>query len=101
MKNDVIKLLSEFENKDIDGYISKSETTEKLVYAECKSVTRTEFYSAMQAGVTAVVVFVINSLEYEGELKVEYKGKKYSVIRTYQANADDIELVCGDEDVKK
>lgn len=101
MRNDIIKLLSESDKKDSDGYSNKVTATARTVFAEAKSVTRSEFYSAMQSGVTAVIVFDINALDYDGETKVEYNGKKYSVIRTYQIKADDIELVCGDEDVKK
>ena len=62
----------------------------------CKlmSVGRQEFYAAAQSGLKPELVFVIHAYEYNGERKVEFDGKKYSVVRTYRADFEEMELVC-------
>lgn len=68
--------------------------TERTVIAESKSITRTEFYSAMER-FTPEVVFVVRGYEYEGETVVEdEQGKRYDVIRTYQVDFENMELTC-------
>ncbi len=99
MKNDVITLKSVTEDKDKDGYqISKTEDA-VTVFAEKKSVTRSEFYSAFQAGVSATAMFVVNSMDYTGQNVVVFNNKEYDVVRTYEADIDNVELTCSDRKV--
>ncbi len=99
MKNEIVTLKKVAFKKDADGYTVGKTKSESFVFAEKKSVTRSEFYAAMQAGVTATAVFVITALDYNNETEIEHNGKQYTVIRTYQPPGNDIELVCSDKDV--
>lgn len=102
MRNEIVKLVKLSPERDSDGYvISQTVVSSKEVFAKTKSVTRTEFYSAMHAGISAEIAFVVNDSEYDGENAVEYNGKMYHVIRTYSANTLDIELMCSDKAVKQ
>lgn len=66
----------------------------KTVLCSVKSVGRTEFYSAAVAGLRPELVFVIHGYEYNGEQAVEFDGVRYRVIRTYQVDFEEMELVC-------
>ena len=64
------------------------------ILCQVKSVSRQEFYAAAQSGLKPEIVFVVHAYEYNGERKVEFEGKKYSVVRTYRAGFEEMELVC-------
>lgn len=68
--------------------------TKRNVFCEWKSAGSKEFYSASVAGMRPERIFKIYFFEYNDEQKVEFKGIKYTVIRTYRRNAKEIELVC-------
>ena len=68
--------------------------TETAVWADVQSVKRQEFYSALTAGVSADIVFVVNVVDYDGQTEIEYGGKVYKVQRSYQTDIDHIELTC-------
>lgn len=76
-------------------------TTRRSVLCAMQSVTRSEHYQAAAQGVRPSIVFLLNRYEYQGEIKTEFEGKTYNVIRTYSPNKgkglDDfetLELVC-------
>lgn len=79
--------------RDRYGNYVKNET-EKVVYCDLRSVTRSEFYSSAQAGLNPSDVFIINAFEYSGESEVEFMGDRYTVIRTYKTDEETIELTC-------
>ena len=64
------------------------------ILCQVKSVSRQEFYAAAQSGLKPEIVFVVHAYEYNDERKVEFEGKKYSVVRTYRADFEEMELVC-------
>lgn len=64
------------------------------VLCDLKSVTRSEFYSAAQAGLNPEQVFEINGFEYSGESEIEFEGERYSVVRTYRPSFEKMELAC-------
>lgn len=64
------------------------------ILCQVKSVSRQEFYAAAQSGLKPEIVFAVHAYEYNGERKVEFEGKKYSVVRTYRAGFEEMELVC-------
>lgn len=76
-----------------DGFSVRSETTTE-VWADRKSVTRSEYYKATQAGMRADVVFEIHAMEYAGQSVVRLGADTYDVIRSYQTEPDKIELTC-------
>ncbi|MFU0834017.1 MAG: Phage head-tail adapter protein [Oscillospiraceae bacterium] len=59
-----------------------------------KSIVRSEFYAAAQAGLKPEITFVVHAYEYSGEKEVEFEGQKYKVIRTYLKRFEELELVC-------
>jgi len=93
------------ETIDKDGFPIITE--EKIeIFVNEKSVTRTEFYSAMQSGIKPSVVFEVHTEDFELSRrtigskpvyaeKIEYKGFVYDVIRTYSKDNFIIELTCG------
>lgn len=72
----------------------KREPQERTVLAGEKSVRSTEFYQAAASDMRPEIVFVPWKREYQGELVVKYQGQEYKVIRTYEPNKEEIELVC-------
>lgn len=67
---------------------------ETTILCSLKSITRTEFYAAAQAGIRPSLTFVIHKFEYASEKEVEFEGQRYKVIRTYSENFDELELTC-------
>lgn len=61
-------------------------TVYREVFAEVKSVSQSEFYTAAQSGLTPAFKFVLaDYYDYNGEELVRYNGELYRVIRTYRA----------------
>lgn len=68
--------------------------TRTRVMAKEQSVTRSEFYSAMDK-YTPTIVFEIRGYEYDGQEEVETEdGKRFKVIRSYRTDYEDVELTC-------
>jgi SPP1 family predicted phage head-tail adaptor len=66
----------------------------RCVYCEVKSVGRREAYEAMSHGYHPEVVFELaQAFEYRGEKRIVYQGNDYNIVRTYETQADTIELV--------
>lgn len=72
-----------------------STKTEREIYCKCKSVTSAEFYNGQQAGLSLSYVFETNPINYQGEKELIYNGEVYSVVRTYLASLDALELHAG------
>lgn len=66
--------------------------TRTTVLCSVKSAARSDFYSGAAAGLRPEYVFTIHAYEYSGERIVEFEGKRYRVIRTYQTGTEEIEL---------
>jgi len=62
------------------------------ILCSVKSAGRTEFYSGYADGLQPEYVFTVHAYEYSGERIVEFEGKRYRVIRTYQTGTEEIEL---------
>lgn len=100
MRNMLITLITEFK----EGVeIKKKETA---VYAEQKSVGRTEYYASVAAGLTAQYIFDVYPDEYHlGDKIVEdkvyhpskvlFEGFEYNITRTYSKSCSSIELTVG------
>ena len=92
-KDDILHLISEtVTENDMGDFITS--TTETMVFAKRKSIRQSEFYQAAANGLKPELAFEIHAFEYNDEKKVKYNDKYYTVIRTYQMNDDDLELVC-------
>lgn len=68
--------------------------TKRLAFAEKKSIKQGEFYQAQATGLRPELTFVVWTREYANEGKLEYNGKAYNIIRTYEPNSEDTELTC-------
>lgn len=82
--------------RDANGnYLSQGETRTEIL-CDVKSVTRSEFYSAAQAGLNPEQVFEVNGFEYAGQQEVEFEGERYTVIRAYRIPPvyEKLELTC-------
>lgn len=77
-----------------DGQSIERETTRREVWAAKKSVTRSEYYKAAQAGIRTDAIFCVHSAEYGGELRVIHGGERFDVVRTYGAETETMELTC-------
>ena len=92
---EIIYLVSKTkEEDDIGNCISSSFQLTKR-YAKKQSIRTNEFYSAVESGITPSVEFVMKRLDYDGQDELDYKNKRYSIIRTVDPkNKFDIVLVC-------
>lgn len=68
-----------------NDYGQEQETvTWKEVFADVRSVSRSEFYSAAMANIRPTVIFALaDYYDYDDERIIRYNGKTYDVIRTY------------------
>ena len=98
MRADVIELITE--TASAHGVHDAVTETARTVYCTVQSVTRTEFYNALNAGIQPEYVFALALAEdYQGERVVRYRGQKYRIIRTYLTDDDGIEITCERSDV--
>lgn len=90
-RSDVIKLISETYTQDeIGQYISQE--TERTVFCDVRSVSRSEWFNAGRDGLQPELMFVMFAPDYQGEKIVEYKGSRYGIYRTYVGRNEQIEL---------
>ena len=98
MYSDIITLIAIAQGKDADGFPTEVEIPHE-VYANKKSVTRSEFYSSMQTGIKATALFETHLCDYEeceSPTILNHEGKRYKVERTYTKDNEIIELTCSD-----
>lgn len=57
-------------------------------------VSRSEFYKAGTADILPAYEFRVNPIEYHGETEIEFENKRLTVYRTYEPDADTVELYC-------
>ena len=91
--------------KNQNGF-AKKEKYETTVFANRKSVGRTEFYSAMQAGINQNVAYDVWCEEFEESAYIDENGKKhypsriednvveYNITRTYTKDGEILEINC-------
>ncbi len=91
-RSDEIVLIATQPQVDAVGNQRDAETGRVTVYGDVKSVSRDENETAGSHGYSEVQKIVLYPWEYSGEKYVEIAGKKKAVYRTYQADADTLEL---------
>ena len=65
------------------------------MFAEVRSVTRSEFYQAKSAGINPELVFMLTDYaDYHGEKVFLYGGERWRVIRTYN-RGQTLEITAG------
>lgn len=104
MWKDVINLNYTVKGKDADGFITEV-TTSVQVFANKKSVTRTEYYQALQVGVQPECIFELWADDYklsehlvEGKKRyaetITHDGEIYTIGRTYEKPDGKLEVTC-------
>lgn len=94
--SEIIYLISRKKGEDDIGNIIASSETSKKIYARKQSVRTSEFYNAVQCGLSPQIEFAIKRLNYNGEKDLKWNNQIYSIIRTVDPkNKFDIVLVCG------
>lgn len=82
IKADVITLIGE--NPVAHGIFDPPAEIRRNVFCEVHSVSRSEFYRAMENGLRPSFVFMLSDeAEYNGEKICEYHGKRFRIVRTY------------------
>lgn len=89
-----ISLVKKAHGKNDKGFIVPDSEICRSVFANKKSVGRTEYYAAQHSGMKADVIFRLRVIDYDGETIVRYDKKEYDVVRTYETSTDFIELTC-------
>ena len=98
MRADVIYLITQ--TQKTRGVHDSWTETERMVYCTVRSVTRSEYYTALNAGIQPELVFELAlAEEYCGERVIRYRDQMYNVIRTYMTDDDGIEITVGRSDV--
>lgn len=69
--------------------------TKQTILCKRQSVKRSEFYDAKQFDLKPEIILTVHAYEYSGEPLVEFKGKRYSVIKTFEVGTEEVELTCG------
>ena len=91
-RTDVIVLIADQKTKDEFGIYRSGTRTEREVFCQVGSITYSEFFEAGKNGLKPEFRFTMFAGDYEGEKTLRYNGLEYAVYRTFQADADNIEL---------
>ena len=75
---------------DDQGFKKDPIEIKTTVYANKRSVGSTEFYKADISGQYVRMKFDIHTEEYSGQTQAEHEGKRYHILRTYEAGNGDI-----------
>ncbi|HEM5710100.1 phage head closure protein [Streptococcus suis] len=68
------------------------EEVKTVLLCRKKSITRSEFYQANQAGIRPSLVVDIRNFEYDNQELAEFEGKRYRIIKTYPTDLETLEL---------
>jgi len=90
---EVVKLISVTVTENDMGDIIET-PVEREVFADKQSIRQSEFYQAAATGLRPELMFVVRSVDYNGEQKLKYNDKEYAVIRTYDKDGELTELIC-------
>lgn len=91
MRADVIQLVTQ--SRSAHGVHETVTETAREVFCTVQSVTRSEYYTALNAGIQPEYVFHLALAEdYHGERVVRYRDQRFRVVRTYMTADDGIEI---------
>ncbi|PZO95397.1 MAG: phage head-tail adapter protein [Streptococcus pyogenes] len=89
--NEITLIAKKITGKDKLKQDINEEVKTKLLCLK-RSITRSEFYQANQAGIRPSLIVDIHSFEYEDQELAEFDGKRYRIIKTYPVDLEIIEL---------
>lgn len=90
-KSVLITLVSQDRYQDELG-VWQSRPSRRNVFAQCDSVTRSEFFEGGRNGLNPEFRFRMFYADYNGEDELVYNGDTYAIYRTYKTRTDIIEL---------
>ena len=97
-KDQAIKLVSTVHGVDEETKEPTEVKVKRPVFAAKKSVWQREFYTAAAFDMRPEIIYVVWQREYQGEQLIEVGEsenlKEYKVIRAYEPDHEDIELIC-------
>ena len=97
---DEITLIAETEPTERineNGFPNPTVESKRTVFCNKRSVSQSEYYKAQQAGKKVEAKVEVHTVDYAGEVLVEFEGKRYSVLKTYEPpDSDVIELTLTD-----
>lgn len=88
------KLISKTLTEDEIGVQKETIQKIEIPIIKVEDVYANEFYQANEQGYRPSLRLRISSLNYNNESELEYMNIVYSVIRTQEATADELVLVC-------
>lgn len=93
----LIKTIPPTEDTNENGFAELPTEQSRSVFCNKKSVGYSEFYRSQQAGFKAELKIDLHTQDYKGETLVEFEGKRYTVLRTYESKGGDFtELTLSD-----
>lgn len=85
------------EETNNNGFAELPTEQSRLVFCNKKSVGYSEFYKSQQAGYKTELKLDLHTEDYSGEALIEFEGRRYKVLRTYESKAGDFtELTLSD-----
>lgn len=90
---DEITLITETEpteKTNENGFDNPPVESERTVFCNKRSVSQGEYYKAQQAGKQVEAKVEVHTVDYAGEVLVEFEGKRYSVLKTYEPDDSDV-----------
>lgn len=110
MNNELIELVTVLDSdKDADGFRTEEKIKKVEVFADIKSVGRTEYYEAVRSGMKVSIIFVVdendfklseNEVSIDGETKrvkaskIIHDGTTYLIHRTFVKDFGLMEITC-------
>lgn len=91
-QSDVLTLIKTTYTNDLLGIPQEKTVSERDVFCNINSVTRSEFFDAGRNGINPSIMFTMFAGDYDGEQEIRYKGKAYSIYRTYFTQGNEVEL---------
>ena len=79
---------------EIGSPIPQEPIKTEIPIIKVEDVYANEYYEANQAGYQPTLRLKISTLNYNNEQELEYMGIVYTIIRTQEATADELILVC-------
>lgn len=93
--DDVAILIKTIYGKDEIKQTVEIEVSRTLVPVQKFSITRAEWFEAGRSGLRPSFMLTTSIHNYDGELTVEFEGKKYGIYRTFEdVENETIELYC-------
>ena len=91
----LIKVTFPTGQRDANGNQLEVESTVKEIFCEYESVTQSEYFAASQQGLKAEYKLKVHEFDYDDEQIAVFRGKRYSIYRTYLGKTEIIELYLG------